>query len=180
MLIDRQNSMLLVIDMQERLLPAMAEPERALRGCVNLLTAARRFNLPVVASEQYPKGLGPTVPEVAALVPGDGPMAKVHFSCLGDDAIRASLDAAGVDQVMIGGVECHVCVQMTALGLRQAGKSVFVVADAVSSRRRDSVDLALDRMRGAGVEVVDSEMVLFEWLGQAGTEDFKFISKLVR
>lgn len=180
MLVDRTRSQLLIVDVQERLLPAMAAAEQVLRGCSLLATAAVRLDVPIQVSEQYPKGLGPTVPALAERVPANAILPKLNFSCLSDPAIRDRLDAAGRGQVVVAGIESHVCVLMTAMELAEAGRQVFVVADAVSSRRPESVDLALDRLRSAGVAVVNTEMVLFEWLGQAGTEEFKEISQLIK
>ena len=180
MLVDRARSQLLIVDVQERLLPAMAEAEQVLRACSLLMTAAARLDVPITVSEQYPKGLGPTVPALANLVAENRVLAKVDFSCAADPAIRDRLDTEGRDQLVVAGIEAHVCVLMTAMELIDAGREVFVVADAVSSRRQSSADLALDRLRAAGVSVVTTEMVLFEWLRRAGTEEFKEISRLIK
>lgn len=180
MLVDRARSQLLVVDVQERLLPAMAEPDQVSRGCALLMTAAARLDIPITVSEQYPKGLGPTVPALAELVPENRVLAKLDFSCAADPAIRDRLETEGRPQIVVAGIEAHVCVLMTAMQLVEAGHEVFVVADAVSSRRQGSADLALDRLRAAGVSAVNAEMVLFEWLRRAGTEEFKEISKLIK
>ncbi len=180
MLVDRARSQLLIVDVQERLLPAMAASEQVLHGCTLLATAATRLDIPITVSEQYPKGLGPTVSALAELVPENRVLAKLDFSCMSDPAIRDRLDTAGRDQVVVAGIESHVCVLMTAMELVDAGREVFVVADAVSSRQPSSADLALDRLRAAGASVVNAEMVLFEWLGRAGSEEFKEISKLIK
>lgn len=183
MLLDAAKSSLLVIDMQERLLPAMAEAETALRKCEILMAAAKALAVPLTVSEQYPKGLGPTVPQIRDQV-GNAPVfEKNAFSCWRDEAMKKHFIGqhdAGRPQVVIGGIEAHVCVLQTALDMAQAGFAVFVVADATSSRAPESVALALERMRGAGVAVVNTEMAVFELLGRAGTAEFKAVSGLIR
>lgn len=179
MLIARDHSLLLLVDVQERLVPAMAEPAPMLANCALLLKAATRLAVPVLASEQYPQGLGSTVPELRDLLPEGSVLAKTAFACSSDPGLAARL-AAGRDQVVVIGIEAHVCVLQTALGLQEAGRKAFVVADAVTSRRPESKAAALDRLRVNGVEVVTAEMVLFEWLGRAGTDEFRELSRLIR
>jgi len=168
MLIDSAKSSLLLIDMQERLLPAMADSKAVLRRCEILLAAAKALAVPLAVSEQYPKGLGHTVPEIKDQV-GNAPVfEKTAFSCWRDEALKRHLIAqhdGGRPQVVIGGIEAHVCVLQTAIDLAQAGFAVFVVADATSSRAPESAALAFDRLRAAGVEVVNTEMAVFELLG---------------
>ena len=180
MLIDRTTTQLLVIDMQERLVPAMADPAGAVAGCGKLMRGAGLLEVPVLVSEQYPRGLGSTVPELAALAPQGAIQDKVHFSCAADEGLLARLKKSGRTQVVIGGVEAHVCVLQTAISLKSQGFEPFVVLDAVSSRLPSSVDLARSRLQAEGVAVVNAEMVLFEWMGQAGTPEFKALSPLVR
>lgn len=180
MLIERDRSLLLLVDVQERLLPAMIEPAGMLANCALLLRAAARLGVPILASEQYPQGLGPTVPELRALLPDGAVCAKTAFACTGDPEIQARLGAAGRDQVVICGIEAHVCVLQTALGLKAGGHAPIVVFDATTSRRPDSKEAALDRLRDNGIEVATAEMVLFEWLGRAATEEFRELSRLIR
>lgn len=180
MLIDKAATQVLIIDMQERLLPAMADAAGAVAGCVKLMRGADALGVPVVMSEQYPRGLGPTVPELAALAPEGAILDKVHFSCAADPAIMSRLQEAGRKQVVIGGVEAHVCVLQTAISLKAAGFEPFVVVDAVSSRLPSSIDLAQNRLSAEDVTLVNAEMVLFEWMQQAGTPEFKALSPLVR
>lgn len=180
MLIERQRSCLLVIDVQERLLPAMAEGGNVVANAAVLIKAANRLGIPVLLSEQYPKGLGPTVAALSALVPEGLAVAKTEFSCAAAPGYLDRLRATGRDQLVLAGIEAHVCVLQTALQFRSLGYAVFVVADAVSSRKPESVGLALARMREAGAVPVTTEMVLFEWLGRAGTAEFKELSALIR
>lgn len=180
MLLQADRSQLLVVDMQERLLPAMCEPAAAQGACERLLRAAAVLNLPVIASQQYPRGLGQTVPAIAELVPEGGSMDKVHFACSGDPEIMARLTANDRPQVVICGIEAHVCVLQTAVSLQQRGYEPAVVMDAVSSRRPESVALAEARLLANDVEVINSEMAIFEWMGQAGTPAFKELSALIK
>lgn len=183
MLLDRSRSQLLVVDVQERLLPAMHEGERMVDNCAILMQAAQRLGIPATVSEQYPKGLGPTVPRLGN-VKGDAPvMEKMHFSCAAHAGINArvrALASEGRSQLVICGIEAHVCVLQSALGFAGGGLNVFVAADAVTSRKPDSVAVARSRFAAADVSVVTTEMAVFEWLHMAGTPEFKELSKLIK
>lgn len=180
MLIERDRSALLVIDLQERLAVAMEGRDEAIANAAVLVQAARRLGVPVLASEQYPRGLGPTVPELKPLIPEGAVVAKTAFSCCDEPAWREQLEAAARPQAILAGIEAHVCVLQTALGLKALGLEVAVVADATASRKSASKEAALDRLRAHGVEVVTTEMVVFEWLKMAGTPEFKELSRLIR
>lgn len=176
MLIDAKRSSLLVIDVQERLVPAIDDWQRVLDAVIWLVRIARRLEVPVLASEQYPKGLGHTHPDVLAALPAGVVAEKMHFSC-GPEACLAPLPGSERQQVVVCGMETHVCVLQTVLDLKAAGKDVFVVADAVGSRTAGNKALALERMRQNGIVVVSGEMVAFEWLRVAGTPRFREISR---
>lgn len=180
MLMLSRQSCLLVVDVQERLVPAMSDPARVVKHCGVLMQAARRLEIPVVVSEQYPRGLGSTVPALRDYLPPDGAAAKMQFSCADDPGIMQRIEATGRRQVVVAGVEAHVCVLQTALGLLGKGFEVYVVQDACASRNPDSEMLAAERMRHAGVGVVSVEMAVFEWLAAAGTPAFKELSALIR
>jgi nicotinamidase-related amidase len=177
MILDASKAQLLVVDVQERLLPAMAEPELVVNGCAKLVTAAKRLAVPVLVSEQYPKGLGPTV---AALKDSGDVLAKLAFSCAGDTAIVDAITTRNRPQIVICGIEAHVCVLQSALGFKAKGYDVAVVWDAVSSRKLADKGLAAHRMRGEGIAIVNVEMTIFEWLGAAGTPQFKELSTLIK
>ena len=183
MLLDVAKASLLVIDMQERLLPAMIGGGEVLKRCGILLKAAKALGLPVSVSEQYPKGLGHTVTALKDDI-GNAPVfEKLAFSCWRDGPLKAhliGLHEAGRPQVVVAGIESHVCVLQSAIDLAQSGFGVFAVADAMASRAPASVALALDRMRDAGVQVVNTEMVVFELMGRTGTVEFKELSGLIR
>jgi len=180
MLLDRARSQLLIVDVQERLLPAMHDPEAVENGCNRLIRAAQELSLPLTVSEQYPKGLGPTVAGLRDLLADDVVLAKTEFSCAGNPEIMARMTAADRQQVVIAGIEAHVCVLQTAVTLRERGYEPVVVMDASSSRQPESQRMAGERLRANGVEMVTGEMVLFEWLRQAGTPEFKALSGLIK
>jgi nicotinamidase-related amidase len=180
MLIERAESQLLVVDVQERLAPAIADGPAVERQVGILLDAARELLVPIVVSEQYRKGLGATLPSLLARIPAAQPLEKMEFSCFANSGLRATLTAGSRRSTVICGTEAHVCVLQTALEMHAAGLTVCVVADAVGSRRPESRQVALDRMRAAGIDVVTTEMVLFEWLRTAAAPEFKAVSKLIR
>jgi nicotinamidase-related amidase len=183
MLIDAAKSSLLIVDVQEKLLPAMANAEDLVKRSSILLRAAKTLEVPVTVSEQYPKGLGRTVNALHEGV-GNAPVfEKLNFSCWRDISMRArliGLHDTGRPQIIIAGIEAHVCVAQTAIDLAQSGFGVFVVADAVSSRAESSVSLALNRMAQCGIEIINTEMAVFELLGKAGTPQFKALSGLIK
>jgi nicotinamidase-related amidase len=175
-LLERTACTLLVVDLQQRLLPHIHEGERALSHSVWLVRLAQRLEVPVLATEQYPDGLGPTVPALRRLLGPDDILEKVHFSALADGGLqqRAQWQAR---QFVVAGVESHVCVLQTALDLLEAGKQVFVLADAVASRDPANRDLGVQRLRQCGAEIVAREMVAFEWLGRAATDEFREVNR---
>lgn len=175
MLMSAERSSLLVVDVQDRLLHHIHGWQELLSNVIWLVRVAKRIGVPVMATEQYPKGLGHTNPDLAKELPGNAVAEKVHFSCAAAQCLPG-LPGGERPQVIICGMESHVCVQQTALELRVQGKEVYVVADSVGSRAPADKALALERMRGHGVEIVSREMVAFEWLRQAGTPLFKEIS----
>ncbi len=175
MLIDPLNATLLVIDIQEKLIGAVSDPAGTLARARWLLAVTAELELPTVISEQYPKGLGPTVAELKAAAPTAEVVEKLHFSCVAANCLPASLLAR--EQVIVCGMETHVCVLQTVLGLLALGKQVFVVEDACDSRSIQSKAAGLARMRDAGAQVVTREMVVFELLGSASHSLFRHISK---
>jgi nicotinamidase-related amidase len=176
----RANAGLVVVDVQERLLPAIFEQQRVIQNTLRLIQGAGVLQVPIFATEQYRRGLGPTVPEVAAAIPGFAPMEKLAFSACGAAGFIPALKTRNVSEAILCGIEAHVCVSQTCLDLLEEGFRVFVVADAVSSRTPENYRFGLDRMRAAGAVIVSTEMVLFELLEQAGTEAFKQILSLVK
>jgi nicotinamidase-related amidase len=168
------DSALAIIDIQDRLAAAMPSRDAVVRAAGILLHAATRLGIPVLVSEQYPKGLGRTVPEIAGKLPDSAAVVeKTAFSAC--DALPIARP-----QIVIAGMEAHVCVLQTALELAASGREVFVVADAVCSRTEANSANALTRLQAADVVVTNTESVLFEWLRDASHEHFRELSKLIR
>jgi nicotinamidase-related amidase len=180
MLMRREQSLLLIVDIQEKLAPAINNADNVVANTIKLVHAAKHLNIPIIASEQYPKGLGRTAHELRELLPSDSLVEKTHFSCMAEPGFSDLLKKANRTQIIVCGMEAHVCVLQTALDLHAEGYSSIVVADGVSSRRWESYELGLARMRSAGVTVVSTEMVLFEWIRQAATEQFKVLLPLIK
>lgn len=183
MALGREHTALVLIDMQERLFPAMDSEHReeVMRNLKVLAATARRLQLPTLVTEQYPKGLGHTLPEMKeALPPGLEPIEKVAFSCWGVETFRSRLTASGARQILLGGIEAHVCVLMSALDLLAAGYGVHVVADAVTSRTQANWRLAMAHLRQAGAVVTTTETALFQLLRQADTDEFRELARLIR
>ena len=175
----RERSALLVVDVQERLLPVIDDHDNVLKQCVRMVRAAKLLEVPVLSTEQYPKGLGPTVEPLANLLKDTAVREKLSFSCCGPDGVADELSRLGRPQVVVVGIEAHVCVAQTVLDLLSAGLSAFVAADATSSRRALDRWVALDRMRQAGAVVTTTEAVIFEWLRTAAAPQFKDVARLV-
>ncbi len=181
--IRRENAVLAVVDMQERLLNAF-EPERratVVQRAGLAIDAARVLGLPVLVTEQYPKGLGRTVQEIRERLPeGTTPVEKLVFSCSRCEEFRTALDGTHRRDVVLCGVEAHVCVLQTAVDLLREGFRVLVPADAVASRRTLDWRVGLELMRHAGAVVGTTEIFLFQLLERAGTDEFKQIARLVK
>jgi nicotinamidase-related amidase len=176
MLIDAARSTLLVVDLQAKMMPAIDGADAVVANTVWLVRAAQKIGVPVAAVEHCAKGLGPLVPEVRDLLPAGAVAGKHHFSTVAAQCL-AGLPGSDRVQYVIAGVETHVCVLQTALDLVADGKDVFVVADAVGSRRPYDRDVALARMRDEGVRLVTREMVIFEWLEDAATPLFREVNQ---
>lgn len=180
-LLRREDTVLAVVDMQEPFLGAIHERDRLTENVLLLIRAARILGVPTLATVQYAARMGPLVPTVAeALGPDVEPEDKLCFSCAGSEAFLQALGAAGRRQVLLCGVETHICVAQTALDLLHAGYAVHVAADAVSARSLERHKLGMERLRDAGVKPCAAEAAVYEWLREAGTPEFKEILKLVR
>jgi nicotinamidase-related amidase len=176
-LMNRTDTGFLVIDLQTKLMDKMPERDRVVANVARLVEGARILGVDVQATEQYAKGIGPTVPELAHRLPPRPD--KLTFSCCGVPQVIERLRARGVNKVLLAGIEAHVCVQQTALDLVAEGFRVYVAADAVASRRELDRDVGLRRMERSGVIITTTEAALFEWAERAGTPEFKQISRLV-
>ncbi len=177
-LMSRHDSALLVVDVQTRLLEAMSPPATLVWNIRRLILGAQVLGVPVAATEQYPKGLGPTTDELSELLP-EIP-SKLMFSCRECGEIFERFRDQGIFQLLVVGIEAHVCVQQTVLDLLAEGFRVYTAVDAVSSRFSIDSQTALRRMESAGATLTTTEATLFEWCEVAGTPEFKRISELVR
>jgi len=178
-----EKSSILLIDVQERFLPsipAIGPDQDTGRACRILLEGAVLLGVPVTISEQYPKGLGPTLPHLLAAAPNAMRLEKAHFSCVDDPRLAAHLDQQNRRTVVVAGIEAHVCVLSTVVDLRSRKFDVVVAADAVASRNPASRDHAYATMRQCGALVVPVESILFRLQRQAGIGCFKQISALVK
>ncbi len=178
------DSVLLVVDAQERLLQVMPRGATMVWNLERLAQAARLLNVPCLATEQYPEKLGPTAAALQTYL-GKHPAqstipSKLTFSCAGCEALLETLDRCGRRQIVMGGLETHVCVLQTACDLTTAGYDVFLVVDALATRFSVDHDTALRRLEAAGMTLTTTEGVMFEWCERAGTAEFKQISQIVR
>jgi nicotinamidase-related amidase len=180
MLITSKDSCLIVIDMQERLVPAMQAPARTIKNTRLLIRVATRLDVPVMLTEQYPQGLGRTVKEIASAGEDLPVYEKMHFSCMDEATFAEAFAVNNRRQAVIAGMEAHICVMQTAAQLMGQGYQVFVVTDATSSRTLESEKACLDRLQAVGAGIVTTEMVVFEWLAKAGTTAFKELLPLIK
>jgi len=179
-MLDRDAVALVVIDFQEKLLPKILGADAVAEQGTKLIRFARELGIPILWTEQYPKGLGRTVAPVAAELESIVPIEKTAFGCLGDKAFADALAATGRNQLLLTGIEAHICVMQTALLAIEQGYRVFVPRDAVGSRFEPEYRAGLDRLERAGAELVTTEMAIFEILREAGTPDFKKALPLIK
>jgi len=170
----------LVIDMQERLFPVMHQRDELLKRVLILVEGLKILNVPILVSEQYPRGLGTTLDGVANALEQPEVFEKISFSCCGEPLFLSALDKLGKEKVIICGIEAHVCVLQTVIDLLEKGYSPVVVADCISSRNPYDMAVALERMRVEGAVITTSESLLFELAVEAGNQEFKDISRLVK
>jgi nicotinamidase-related amidase len=175
--ITRNDSVLVIIDMQEKLVPAMSRDEIILANTTRLLALASTINLPVVVTEQGK--LGPTLPSLSSLIAGFEPISKMTFNCFATEAFSQRIDTLGRNTLIIAGIEAHICVTQTALWACRQFK-VHVASDAISSRAPDNAAVAVERMRAQGITISSTEMVIYELLERAGTDEFKAMLPYVK
>lgn len=178
-ILEREKTALLIIDIQERILPVINEIENVILNTLKLINGFKIMNVPIYFTEQYPKGLGTTERRIKEALDGEA-IQKMSFSCSGAGNLFNELEDKKISQVVVCGIESHVCVQQTVLDLIANGFQVNVAADAVSSRRKFDYEIALQRMRANGAEITTTESILFELLKVCGTDEFKAVSKLVK
>lgn len=179
-MLNKDNTLLLVIDFQGNLAQAMHDKESLFENARKIIQGAKVFDIPIIATEQIPAKLGATIPEIARHLEGIAPIPKESFSCLGEPRFLAELDRSGRREVLLTGIEAHVCVYQTAMDLLAAGYAVQIVADAVSSRSKTNKKIGIKRMKAEGARLTSTEMALFELLGSAADPLFKEIFKIVK
>ena len=179
-MITTEDTALVIIDVQEKLIPAMHDKEALLDGLKKMVKGARVLGLPIVFTEQNPAGLGPTVPEIAELLPDYKPVSKFSFSSCGTQQFVDELKALNRRSILIVGMEAHVCVYQTAADLVDLNYDVQVVADAVDSRTPENKQIGLEKSKAAGAEITSTEIALFELLKIAKGDTFKEIIKIVK
>lgn len=177
MLLHKDKSALLIIDVQQKLSPLVLDPQSMILRCQWLEKLAVKMNVPILLSEQYPSGLGETAEPLRSIPEVEDCISKVSFSCMQEPVYIERLNKLEKTQLVLAGIEAHVCVLQTAIELKEVGYEVFVVVDAVSSRKEMDLKYGLKRMKQAGIHLVTAEMVFFEWIKKAGTPEFKALSK---
>jgi nicotinamidase-related amidase len=180
--LDPNQCALIVIDIQEKLLPPIFRKEQLVRNAQLLIRLAGILKIPTLMSTQYSKGLGNTVPEIASLLPEVPPLEKTAFSCFGSDIFCAALKRVPGNRntILLCGMETHICVAQTALAALREGYLVHVAADAVGSRTELNWQIGLDRMRAAGAVISSTEMMIYEALRSSGTSEFKDMLKYLK
>ncbi|MCC7429992.1 hydrolase [bacterium] len=180
-MLKKETTVLLLIDVQEKLTNVIFEKEKLVKSLVNLIEGAKVLGLQVLWTEQYPKGLGETISELKQVLPKDlVPVEKMHFSCYKEKNFRFELEKTGAEHILVAGIETHVCVYQTVQDLVDSGFEVEIVTDAVSSRTKENRELGIKKCEDLGAKLTSVEMCLFELLTEAGTEQFKMISKIVK
>ncbi len=179
-LLNREKTGLLVIDVQEKLMQVMGQKQRIIDNIIKLLHLSTLFNFPVILTEQYPKWLGSTVHEIKEFLPAYEPINKLHFNCCEVDAFNDRLDAEGLRNIIVTGVESHICVFQTCVSILEKGYKVHVPQDAVHSRTDDNWRVGLELMKKAGALITSTETVIYQILGKAGTREFKKMLKILK
>ncbi|MEM2961021.1 MAG: hydrolase [Candidatus Bathyarchaeia archaeon] len=179
-LISKDNLVLVVIDVQEKLFPLIFDRERILENIKKIVQFARIIKIPIILTEQYPRGLGGTIPELRGLIPGVLPIEKVEFSCFSSENFRERLREINAKTLILVGIETHICIMQTSIEGISDGYRICVVSDATSSRNIEDKNVAVERMRQSGVTVTSTEMLIYELLRKAGTQEFREALKLVK
>ena len=176
----RDDTAVLVVDYQEKLIPAICNKEKLIPRTHILLEGLRQLGVPIIISEQYPKGLGTTVPEIREAAGDAKAYAKTTFSCWDNEELREAINATGCRNILVCGTETHICVLQSAIDMVEADKQVLIVEDCVGSRFPHDIEVGLRRAEQEGVRISTTETVLFEMLRAAGTPEFKAISRLIK
>jgi len=175
-----EETLLIVIDVQEKIFSAMYEKEKTKQNICQLIEGIKVLKIPMVWTEQYPKGLGPTLRDIAFALKGIDLMEKITFSCLGDNAVLSKIKSYSKKQVLVCGIETHVCVYQTVQDLLEEGFDVQVVTDAVMSRQKSNYNIGLQKMSAIGATLTSVEMALFELQIVASGDNFKSLARIIK
>ncbi|MFP4546739.1 MAG: hydrolase [Fidelibacterota bacterium] len=179
--LNKNNTALVLIDVQEKLFPHIAEHELLLENLTKMIKGAKVLDIPIIVTEQYRKGLGPTLPQLTALLDDYNPLEKNSFSCCGEKSFTEELAKLDRNQLLVCGIETHICVYQTCRELDNSGYYVHLVTDCVSSRDLKNKKIAINKLHNErNIFITSSEMALFEILKFAGSEEFKEISKIIK
>lgn len=178
--LDKDEAVLVIIDIQERLAAVMGMREQVVRNTTHLIELAKMLKIPIIATEQYPKGLGRTLPELQTVLPEYTPVEKTAFNCCGEPSFIMEIKKYRKKKAIITGMETHICVLQTCVGLIKEGFVPHIVGDAVCSRTKQNWKAGLRFMRDSGAVVTGTETVLFQLLGVAGTDEFKAVSRMIK
>ncbi len=179
-LLNKEKTGLVVVDIQTKLLPAMGKKERVAGNAVKLVHLARLFDMPVVLTEQNPARIGPTIPEIKDILPSYAPIEKLDFDCCSLDPFMEQLKSNDIINIILTGIESHICVFQTCVSLIEKGYIVHVPRDAVDSRTEENWLTALNLMEKAGAVITSTETIIFQILKRAGTNEFKEMLKLIK
>ena len=179
-MISSDSAVTVIVDVQEKLIPHIWEKEKIIRNIQTLIKGMEILNVPILLTEQYPEGLGKSIPQIRNLLSDVSPINKMSFDCSANKNFMDRVNGLKRKQILLCGIEAHVCIYQTAIGLKDAGYEVQVVADSVSSRTQENKEIALQRMRDSGIGITSVETVLFELLKTAEGKEFKEILKLVK
>jgi len=179
-LLKKEDTGLVLVDAQEKLMKVMRDPERVIDRMRKLLHLARVYELPVILTEQYPKWLGPTLPPIQECLPGYDPIEKLDFDCCRVDLFNTRLEAAALKNIILMGVETHICIFQTCVSLLKKGCTVHIPHHAVDSRTEDNWQVGLSLMRAAGAVITSAETIIFQMMERAGSAEFKEMMKVVK
>jgi nicotinamidase-related amidase len=179
-ILNKNNAVLLIVDIQDKLAVVMGERQKVTANCLHLIEAAKLLDIPVVVTEQYPKGLGLTINKIRDAVQSYEPFEKVTFDCCSAEGFPEKIASLRKTHIILTGMETHICVLQTCLGLMKKGYFIHLVTDAVCSRKKEDYKTGRSMMRDAGAVITCTETVLFQLLERAGTPEFREISKRIK
>lgn len=179
-LLSADDTGIVLLDVQEKLMPVMGRKERVTDNILKLIHLSKLYNLPVILTEQYPKWLGPTISEIKETLSPYNPLEKMHFNCCDAENFNTRLESEGLTNIILTGVESHICICLTCFSLLEKGYNVHVPQDAIDSRTDENWRIGLELMRGAGALITATETVIYQIMKKAGTKEFKAMLKITR